>query len=67
MGIKPEHHGLGGAVAFAVEEQIRKRGANVIMALSQEGRLSKAYGRSILESVNEYVVLEKALSENIQT
>lgn len=58
MGVMPEHRGLGKALTNSIlNEQIKKR-ASFLMALIKDDNVNNAYLPEIMESVNEYVLME---------
>lgn len=58
MGVKPEHRGLGNAMACTIIKNVQKKRATTIGALIKEGKVTQGYVNNKIISSNTYALLE---------
>lgn len=58
MGVKPEHYGLGNAMAQTIIKNVQRKRSTSIGALIREGKVTQRYVDSKILSSNTYVLLE---------
>lgn len=58
MGVKPEHCGLGNAMAQTVIKNVQKKRSTTIGALIKEGKVTQKYVGSKIITSNTYALLE---------
>lgn len=61
MGVKPEHSGLGNAMAYTMIKNVQKKRATTIGALIKEGKVTQGYVNNKIISSNTYVLLEQKI------
>jgi GNAT superfamily N-acetyltransferase len=61
IGVRPEHRGLGKAIAQTAIKEVYLRHARTCIALTKEERVNSKYIANMIESTFEYVLMEKAV------
>ena len=61
MGVEKGHTGLGKALVYSIVEELKKSKLPSIGALARDGKINAKYANEMVDSVYEYVLLERKL------
>ena len=61
MGAMPEHQGLGKAIVYEINEELKRQKKPGIGALMRDGKITQTYSQDIVNLQYEYVLLEKKI------
>lgn len=59
MGVLKEHKGLGKAIVYEINEELKRQRKSGIGALMRDGKITQTYSEEIVNFQYEYVLLEK--------
>ena len=61
MGVDPEYKGLGKALAYTIMQELKKRSASGVGALTMDGKVTQNYAEDLIGNRYEYVLLRREL------
>ncbi|MBQ3149902.1 MAG: hypothetical protein IJB86_01505 [Clostridia bacterium] len=62
MGVDQNHRGLGKAIVHSIIEELKVNKLTGIGALARDGKVTQTYGSDKIDSVYEYVLLERDIN-----
>lgn len=61
MGVEKEHLGLGAAMIYVIQEELKRRGVPSIGALCRDGKVTQYYESCLITDTYEYVLMSKEI------
>ena len=63
MGVDRNHRGLGKALVWSIEEELKKNQLPSIGALARDGKITQEYEKELIKEQYEYVLLERDIND----